>query len=332
MLLEGKVALVTGASRGIGRAIALRLASEGASVAINYAGNTAAAEEVKSMIEANGGKAMIVQADVSDGEAVEAMIAAVNEELGNIDILVNNAGITRDNLLMRIFENFLSPGYVSKTEADSVETELRDISIRTGTNLIPDLPNQSFSFNNEKINLTAEQYEQYVKTRGSLMHSELERLFATDEYKAMSLGAQASCIEDIQKWADEQGKVAVYPDKTFAYKWMDTDDPVPSVLERRASEDKQAYQNEAYSNIQNAIDNDDTVTARDWVYALNQAGVENSDIKQKMTTLYKSEYQYAIRSGDRETARKIEGMLLAMDIGYKAKNFINWEKDAYKEE
>lgn len=237
-----------------------------------------------------------------------------------------------DNLLMRIFENFLSPGYVSKTEADSVETELRDISVRTGTNLIPDLPNQSFSFNNEKINLTAEQYEQYVKTRGSLMHTELERLFATDEYKAMSLGAQASCIKNIQTWADEQGKVSVYPEKTIVPKWMDTKDIVPAVIERRASEDKQAYQNEAYSNIQNAIDNDDAATARDWVYALNQAGVENSDIKQKMTTLYKSEYQYAIRSGDRETARKIEGMLLAMDIGYKAKNFISWEKDAYKEE
>lgn len=237
-----------------------------------------------------------------------------------------------DNLLMRIFENFLSPGYFSKVEADSVETELRDISVRTGTNLIPDLPNQSFSFNNEKINLTAEQYEQYVKTRGSLMHTELERLFATDEYKAMSLGAQASCIKNIQTWADEQGKVSVYPEKTIVPQWMDTKDIVPAVIERRASEDRQAYQNEAYSNIQNAIDNDDAATARDWVYALNQAGVENSDIKQKMTTLYKSEYQYAIRSGDRETARKIEGMLLAMDIGYKAKNFISWEKDAYKEE
>ena len=237
-----------------------------------------------------------------------------------------------DNLLMRIFENFLSPGYVSMTKTDSVETELRDISVRTGTNLIPDLPKQNFSTNGEKINLTAEQYEQYVKTRGSLMHTELERLFATDEYKAMSLGAQASCIEDIQKWAVERGKKEVYPDKTLASKWMDTDDPVPSVLERRANEDRQAYQNEAYSNIQSAIDNDDAATARDWVYALNQAGVENSKIKPKMTTMYKSEYQYAIRSGDRETARKIEGMLLAMDIGYKAKDFISWEKDAYKEE
>ncbi|MGM9581626.1 MAG: SDR family NAD(P)-dependent oxidoreductase, partial [Anaerovibrio sp.] len=104
MLLEGKTALVTGASRGIGRAIALRLAQEGAAVAINYAGNTAAAEEVKSMIEAAGGKAIIVQADVSNGEAVDEMVKTVVDTFGGVDILVNNAGITRDNLLMRMKE------------------------------------------------------------------------------------------------------------------------------------------------------------------------------------------------------------------------------------
>ena len=71
MLLDGKVALVTGASRGIGRAIALRLASEGASVAVNYAGNVKAAEEVKAEIEKLGGKALLVQADVADGAAVD---------------------------------------------------------------------------------------------------------------------------------------------------------------------------------------------------------------------------------------------------------------------
>lgn len=104
MLLEGKVALVTGGSRGIGRAIALKLAGEGAAVAINYAGNAKAAEEVKASIEAAGGKAMVVQADVSSAEAVEAMVEAVVNELGGIDILVNNAGITRDGLLMRMKE------------------------------------------------------------------------------------------------------------------------------------------------------------------------------------------------------------------------------------
>ena len=104
MLLDGKVALVTGASRGIGRAIALRLAEEGAKVAINYAGNTARAEEVRKEIESRGGEALLVQADISDSKAVETMVSQVAERFGQIDILVNNAGITRDGLLMRMKE------------------------------------------------------------------------------------------------------------------------------------------------------------------------------------------------------------------------------------
>ena len=102
MLLDGKTALVTGASRGIGRAIALCLAAEGARVAINYAGNVKAAEEVKAAIEAAGGTAILCQADIADSSAVEAMVANVVKEFGTIDILVNNAGITRDALLMRM--------------------------------------------------------------------------------------------------------------------------------------------------------------------------------------------------------------------------------------
>ena len=102
MLLDGKIALVTGGSRGIGRAIALRLAEEGAKVAINYAGNQTAAEEVKAIIEQHGGTAMIVRTDVSDSTAAAEMVARVHEELGGLDILVNNAGITRDTLLVRM--------------------------------------------------------------------------------------------------------------------------------------------------------------------------------------------------------------------------------------
>ena len=102
MLLDGKVALVTGASRGIGRAVALKLASEGAKVAINYAGSQGKAEEVKAEIEKMGGEAILVQANVADSAAVEEMVAKVLEAFGTIDILVNNAGITRDGLLARM--------------------------------------------------------------------------------------------------------------------------------------------------------------------------------------------------------------------------------------
>lgn len=104
MQLDGKVALVTGASRGIGRAVAICLAKSGAKIAVNYAGNQAAAEEVKQMIEQNGGEAILVQADISNAESVDAMVATVMEAFGRIDILVNNAGITRDTLLMRMKE------------------------------------------------------------------------------------------------------------------------------------------------------------------------------------------------------------------------------------
>lgn len=105
MLLDGKIALVTGGSRGIGRAVAIALAQEGAAVAINYAGNVAAAEEVQQAIAAAGGKAMLVQADVASAESVDEMVKKVMDEFGRIDILVNNAGITRDGLLMRMKES-----------------------------------------------------------------------------------------------------------------------------------------------------------------------------------------------------------------------------------
>ena len=104
MKLEGKKALVTGASRGIGRAIALALAAEGADIAVNYAGNQAAAEAVAAEIEAMGCKAIIIQADISSNEAATAMVEQVAKEFGRVDILVNNAGITRDGLLMRMKE------------------------------------------------------------------------------------------------------------------------------------------------------------------------------------------------------------------------------------
>lgn len=104
MLLEGKNALVTGSSRGIGRAIALELGRLGANVAVNYAGNEAKAQEVVDELEKMGVKAIKIQADVTDEEAVKKMVKEVIQTFGSLEILVNNAGITRDNLLMRMKE------------------------------------------------------------------------------------------------------------------------------------------------------------------------------------------------------------------------------------
>ncbi|TAL06161.1 MAG: 3-oxoacyl-[acyl-carrier-protein] reductase [Chloroflexota bacterium] len=100
--LTGKSAVVTGGSRGIGRAIALRLALQGADVAFSYRGNAAAAEETAAAIRATGRQALPVQADVSQPEAADALIKAALEAFGKVDILVNNAGITRDDLIMRM--------------------------------------------------------------------------------------------------------------------------------------------------------------------------------------------------------------------------------------
>lgn len=104
MELEGKVALVTGASRGIGRAIALELAAQGARVVVNYHKNAQAAREVVAAIEAAGGQAQAIQADVSDHEQAQALVKAVLDTYGRLDILVNNAGLTRDTLLLTMKE------------------------------------------------------------------------------------------------------------------------------------------------------------------------------------------------------------------------------------
>lgn len=102
--LSGKRALVTGASRGIGRAVALRLAAEGASVALNYRAGREEAEAVAAEIAASGGSAAVLQGDVSVAAEAEALVGAAEAALGGLDILVNNAGATRDNLLMRLSE------------------------------------------------------------------------------------------------------------------------------------------------------------------------------------------------------------------------------------
>jgi 3-oxoacyl-[acyl-carrier protein] reductase len=131
--LSGKVALVTGAGRGIGRATALKLGAAGAKVAVNYNASEAAAQEVVGAIASNGGEAVAVKADVSNSAEVDAMINNLIKDWGRIDILVNNAGITRDNLLMRM----------SQEEWDAVmDTNLRSAYFCTRAVLRPMLRNR----------------------------------------------------------------------------------------------------------------------------------------------------------------------------------------------
>ena len=105
MDLSGKCALVTGASRGIGRAIAVALAKAGADVAINYAGNEAAAKQTEELCAAYGANTLVIKADVANAEECAAMIDCVKEHFGKIDILVNNAGITKDKLMIGMSED-----------------------------------------------------------------------------------------------------------------------------------------------------------------------------------------------------------------------------------
>lgn len=126
MELEGKVSLVTGASRGIGRAIALRLSSFGSLVVVNYREREAEATSVVEAITNQGGEGISIKADVADGEAVKAMVQQVSDKWGKIDILVNNAGITRDTVLLRMSD---------KDWDDVIDTNLRGAYLCTKLSL-----------------------------------------------------------------------------------------------------------------------------------------------------------------------------------------------------
>ncbi len=105
MIEEGRVAVVTGGGRGIGRAVAVRLANEGANVAISYRSNGTAAEEVAREVRATGAECEIFKGDVASPEDVDALFKGVGEAFGPVEILINNAGLTRDNLMMRMKES-----------------------------------------------------------------------------------------------------------------------------------------------------------------------------------------------------------------------------------
>ncbi|MBQ9848529.1 MAG: 3-oxoacyl-ACP reductase FabG [Clostridia bacterium] len=129
--LKGKVALVTGSSRGIGRGIAISLAEAGADVVVNYAGNAKAAEECADIIRSKGQKALVIQADVSEEDQVKAMFAEIMKEFGRLDILVNNAGTSQDKDIFamdkadwdRIIKTNLTSGMLCSKSAMEIMSE-----------------------------------------------------------------------------------------------------------------------------------------------------------------------------------------------------------------
>lgn len=125
---EGRVALVTGASRGLGRAIAIRLARSGHRVVVNFARSADAAAEVVAEVSESGGEAVAIGADVSDGEQVGAMFERIKEEIGAVTVLINNAGIARDNLLPRMSEDDFD---------DVIATNLRSVYLCTKAAMRP---------------------------------------------------------------------------------------------------------------------------------------------------------------------------------------------------
>ena len=128
MIADGRVALVTGGGRGIGRAVALRLANEGANVAISYRSNDASADEAAEEVRAAGVKCAVFKGDVASPDEVAELFEGVGEAFGRIDILVNNAGLTRDNLMMRMKEEEFD---------DVVATNLKGTSLCTRAALRP---------------------------------------------------------------------------------------------------------------------------------------------------------------------------------------------------
>ena len=199
MLLDGKVALVTGASRGIGRAVAIELAKEGATVAINYAGNVVAAEEVKNIITDMGGKAMIVQADVSDEQAASEMVEKVIAEFGQIDILVNNAGITRDGLFIRmksqdwnaVINTKVAAKYMMKKRSGKI------INMTSVSGIMGNIGQTNYSAAKAGVIGFTKSLAREMASRGITVNAVAPGFIATDMTAAMPEKAQAQVVGSI---------------------------------------------------------------------------------------------------------------------------------------
>ena len=200
--------IVTGGSRGIGRAVAVRLAKDGMNLVINYRGNSAAAEETERMCRELGAEVLLVQGDVSCAEDCEKLAAQAKEAFGRVDVLVNNAGITRDGLLARMTEedfravldvNLVGPGNMMKAVNRIMMKQRygRIVNLSSVTGLMGNMGQTNYAAAKAGILGMTKSYAREVASRGITVNAVAPGFIDTDMTEAMPEGAKDKIITGI---------------------------------------------------------------------------------------------------------------------------------------
>lgn len=203
-----QTAIVTGGSRGIGRAVAVRLAKDGMNLVINYRGNSAAAEETERMCRELGAEVLLVQGDVSRAEDCEKLAAQAKEAFGRVDVLVNNAGITRDGLLARMTEedfravldvNLVGPWNMMKAVNRIMMKQRygRIVNLSSVTGLMGNMGQTNYAAAKAGILGMTKSYAREVTSRGITVNAVAPGFIDTDMTEAMPEGAKDKIITGI---------------------------------------------------------------------------------------------------------------------------------------
>lgn len=203
-----QTAIVTGGSRGIGRAVAVRLAKDGMNLVINYRGNSAAAEETERMCRELGAEVLLVQGDVSRAEDCEKLAAQAKEAFGRVDVLVNNAGITRDGLLARMTEedfravldvNLVGPWNMMKAVNRIMMKQRygRIVNLSSVTGLMGNMGQTNYAAAKAGILGMTKSYAREVASRGITVNAVAPGFIDTDMTEAMPEGAKDKIISEI---------------------------------------------------------------------------------------------------------------------------------------
>ena len=203
-----QTAIVTGGSRGIGRAVAVRLAKDGMNLVINYRGNSAAAEETKRLCRELGAEVLLVQGDVSRAEDCEKLAAQAKEAFGRVDVLVNNAGITRDGLLARMTEedfravldvNLVGPWNMMKAVNRIMMKQRygRIVNLSSVTGLMGNMGQTNYAAAKAGILGMTKSYAREVASRGITVNAVAPGFIDTDMTEAMSEGAKDKIVTGI---------------------------------------------------------------------------------------------------------------------------------------